>query len=348
MSWNVFEPLPCVAFHWLVNKLEWGGRGPVPGVPVCVQNSTVGSQQQWAAWEEGTWGSSLPLVKVIVGRDASKRAGDWWVSPSPASALLMLPSHLCWEKPQVHGRGTMPQVLAASCTGSWERAEGHKLILLGNSSRGTRVQALELLQTCCLELGTVCGDVESISQAACSPFLRYIHSCVPESTSICFWPRKGPEFLGMWVPSKVTSPFVFGFTEPAQSWFGSWGLEKHTTKRTSLYWWEAGLMPYYCNCQIHQSLQAVSKTSSSFSLCSGRIASLFWQCSQKSAWDLFILDYVSGHPCSCLSLKVSSSVVVQFGVFVWLVGLFFFYFFLNSSHILPQLCFQKGLYLLVV
>lgn len=143
---------------------------------------------------------------------------------------------------------------------------------------------------------------------------------------ICFGPRRDSECLGMWASSKVTSLFVFGFTNPGLSWFGSWELEKHTSKRTSLSWWEAGLMLCYCNCQIHQSLQAVFKTSSTFILCSGRIASLFWQCLQKSLWDLFILDYVSGHPCSCLSLKVSSSVVIQvvlFVVVVWFPSFFF-------------------------
>lgn len=170
--------------------------------------------------------------------------------------------------------------------------------------------------------------------------LLAIHTQLCEGiASICFWPRKGSEYLGMWVLSKVTSPFVFGFTDPALSWFGFWGLEKHMSKCTSLFWWEAGLMPYYCNCQIHQSLQAVSKTSSSFTLCSGRIASLFWQCSQKSAWDLFILDYVSGHPCSYLSLKVSSSVVVQFFGFF----LFFFYFFWTLSHPTPTLFSGTGI-----
>lgn len=50
-----------------------------------------------------------------------------------------------------------------------ESSGGHKLIFLGSSSRGTRVQALEALQTCSLELGTISGDVESISLAAVPP-----------------------------------------------------------------------------------------------------------------------------------------------------------------------------------
>lgn len=143
------------------------------------------------------------------------------------------------------------------------------------------------------------------------PLLAVHRQLCARITCICSWLRKGSVCLAMWVQRNVTCSFVFGFTDQALSWFGSWGREKHMSKCTSLPWWEAGLMPYYRNCQIHQSLQAVSKTSSSFTLCSGRRASLFWQCSQKSAWHLFILHCISGHPCSSHSLKVSSSVFVQ-------------------------------------
>lgn len=186
------------------------------------------------------------------------------------------------------------------------------------------------------------------------PLLAADRQLCARITCICSWPGKRSVCLAMWGQRNVTCSFVFGFTDQALSCFGSWGLEKLMSKCTFLPWWEAGLMPYYRNCQVHQSLQAVTKTSSSLTLCSGRRASLFWQCSQKSAWYSFILLCISGHPCFSHSLKVSLSVFVQgfpFFVVVWvfccccfvlLFGVVFF-FLLNASYIQPQFLFSESL-----
>lgn len=329
--------MPHFALLWLVIKF-WAGKG----ARVCVKSHSgqLGKMTLrtapcicWKWLQEG-----VHQKRQEIGYFHLTELLHYWISPATSAGRK--------------GR-CVPQVFAAHCPGSWERAEGdtHKFISPGNSSRGTRVQTLETLQPCCLELGTICVDVESISEAAHSPFLQYTDSCA-RITCICSWPGKGSVCRAMWVQRNITCSFVFGFTDQALSWFGSWGLEKHMSKCTFLPWWEAGLMPYYCNCQIRQSLQAVFKVSSSFTLCWGRRASLFWQCSQKSAWHLFILHCISGHPCSSHSSKVSFSVFIQsfpFFVVVWdfccccFDLLVWGFFSSKGNYIQPQLLFLRSL-----
>lgn len=195
MSLIVFTPFPCLAFIWLVNRVEWGGRATELGNPRCLQNSQLQSHQHWAGGEGGVRTTTCLLWKC------SQEGIHWGGHEADQGYVpkLLCLGYLSWEKAEELQGDHATGVYCKLHRQLRESRGGHKLLFLGCSSRGTLVQALEALRTCCLELGTIRGDVESISLAAVPPLRAAQTQLCARIAGICVWSRKGLECLGLTV-----------------------------------------------------------------------------------------------------------------------------------------------------